>query len=890
MPSLPTHISRYEIKSRIGRGGMGDLYLASDPNIGRLVALKLLNATLDSAELRERFAREARALAALNHPNIVNIYDTGEFDDSPFIVMEYVRGETLAEMIKRRAPLSVSQKLKLMEDLCAGLAQAHDAGIIHRDIKPANLMVDQQGRLKILDFGIARVVESSKTRIGVPLTQVNVSIGTPGYMSPEQIEGGEVDHRSDIFAVGAVCYELLSYNEAFAGMNTRQIESRVLRGQPAPLATIVPGLDPEIDEIVLRALKRDPNKRYQDALTFERALARLRSRLADIEGTPYRATPPPPQNQRGMSREARAEAAYLRALHSFQNGSSDAARRSAVEAVAEDPSHAGARELLKRIEQRAVPMASILSKPPAAPQRTEVATSVNEPAPTQAASGTSIPGSSSATIASSSATFASSGTVASSGPRAQDPTVVSGRTAVPGRTVASGRIVTSGAASAPTILVPPPPPKKRGLRAKYQTLVSNLRATRAKGGTRDHAPRRSHEPLRTRYPRAMTAAVLAVILVAIVTLVWLITSWLRPSGMLLTIARPVGGTIRAAGITCGTSGNDCSTQFPRGEAVELTPEPDTGYRFVGYTGDCAPAGRTVMSAARACGATFEAEPVAPPAAATQTLTISPVPTGGTLEGVDILCGSKGSACSANIPDKQIAELRPTADPEYTFMGFTGDCGPGGQVQMAGPRTCSATFSKTKDVSAAPNLPPRIARGDGSRGNPPGTTTQPTQPTDQAPRGGGPAPPQNPNANPNAGKDPQAPHAPPGEVKAPQTDEEFAKTAIKAVLTEYCHAYETLDPAAVQRVYPKMDKGTIQIQLNKSKYKSIQCKFADPVFNSLDAAAGSASVQADVKYVFEHTAVKTAPETLERIATLSFSRPNPRSPWFIDKAQFRPKPK
>ena len=276
MSALPSHISRYEIKSLIGRGGMGDLYLALDPNTNRLVAIKLLNATLDSDELRERFAREARALAALNHTNIVNIYDTGEFEDSPFIVMEYVRGETLAELIKRRAPLSVAQKLKLMAELCAGLAQAHEAGIIHRDIKPANLMVDQQGRLKILDFGIARVAEGSRTRVGLPLTQVNMLIGTPGYMSPEQIEGGEVDHRSDIFAVGAVCYELLAYDEAFAGTNTRQIESRVLRGQPAPLASVVPGLDPEIDEIVLRALKRDPNKRYQDAATFEKALERLR--------------------------------------------------------------------------------------------------------------------------------------------------------------------------------------------------------------------------------------------------------------------------------------------------------------------------------------------------------------------------------------------------------------------------------------------------------------------------------------------------------------------------------------------------------------------------------------------------------------------------------------
>ena len=343
MGSLPSQIGRYEIKSLIGRGGMGDLYLAHDPNTSRLVALKLLNATLDSSELRERFGREARALAALNHPNIVNIYDTGEFDDAPFIVMEYVRGETLAEIIKRRARLSVSQKLKLMTELCAGLAQAHNANIIHRDIKPANLMVDQQGRLKILDFGIARVTEDNRTRFG-PLTAVNMMIGTPGYMSPEQVEAGEVDHRSDIFAVGAVCYELLAYSEAFGGGDTRQVERRVLAGKPLPLTSLIPGIDPEIDEIIQRALKKDPNKRYQDAATFEKALERVRSRLGPDEAPERpRPTPPPPQSAGGKSRALRAEAAYQRALEAARTSSRDAARRFAVEALAEDPSHAGAR-------------------------------------------------------------------------------------------------------------------------------------------------------------------------------------------------------------------------------------------------------------------------------------------------------------------------------------------------------------------------------------------------------------------------------------------------------------------------------------------------------------------------------------------------------------------
>src|SRR5215471_5298725 len=262
--SHPTRIGRYEIKSLIGTGGMGHLYLArnTNPNTERLVVLKLLNVSLNTADLRERFTREARALAALNHPNIVNIYDSGEFQASTFIVMEYVRGETLSEIIGRRTPISMAQKLQLMVELCSGLAAAHQAGIVHRDIKPANLMVDQRGHLKILDFGVARV-ESDLTRVGLRVPQVPARIGTPGYMSPEQLEGREIDRRSDIFSVGTVLYELISYAEAFSGANTAEIEAKVLRGRPVPLQSIVPGLDPEIAAIVDLAMQRDPAKRYQ---------------------------------------------------------------------------------------------------------------------------------------------------------------------------------------------------------------------------------------------------------------------------------------------------------------------------------------------------------------------------------------------------------------------------------------------------------------------------------------------------------------------------------------------------------------------------------------------------------------------------------------------------
>jgi serine/threonine protein kinase len=844
MHTMPQRIGRYEIKSRIGRGGMGDLYLAHDPNTNRLIALKLLNATLDSSELRERFAREARALAALNHPNIVNIYDTGEFEDSPFIVMEYVRGETLAEMIKRRAVLTVSQKLKLIEELCAGLAQAHEIGIIHRDIKPANLMVDQQGRLKILDFGIARVADSNRTRAGLPLTQVNMMIGTPGYMSPEQIEGGEVDHRSDIFAVGAVCYELMSYGEAFAGTNTLQIEAQVRRGQPLPLASVVPGLDPDIDEIVLRALKRDPNKRYQDAGTFERALARLRVRLDPDGAAPLHRPTPPPPNGRATSREARAEAAYQRALAVYRGGSRDAARRSAVEALAEDPSHAGARALLAGLDHRApVPETSHSPAPRAPAQLTEAGTSVGGPAPTIVSTQASV----------------STATIASTSRRAH--------ASIP------------ASASAPTILVSPDDVRAPGLWKRCQTFWE-----------RRGPFKRRHETFRTRNRKRRasqwmsdhrTALIVALLVgsAGVVAAVILLAGWVRPSGQLLTITQPVGGTLSAAGIKCGTHGSDCLVNRPKGESIELTPEADAGFIFVGYTGDCAPGGRTVMTSPRTCGATFEAVPAQPPET-THMLTISPVPTGGTLEGIDILCGSKRTACSANYPDGQMAYLHPQADDGYTFMKFTGDCSTGGQTQMAGPRTCGAVFSPIADAAKVP--PVTQQRSGGARRDGRNKEATPSEPATEA---------NNPP--------PVPPPAPRGEeqplqdvkdkpVVPPPSDEEYAKGRIQEVLKEYCDAQEALDPDAVQRVFPTVNIAALRLQLNSSKYKSVQCKFADPIFLSLDASAGKAKVQAAVKRVYEHTAVKSKPETDEMTAVMTLSRSGQRNPWLIDAMQFKPK--
>ncbi len=832
MARLPSEIGRYTIKSLIGRGGMGDLYLAHDPNTNRLVALKLLNATLDSTDLRERFAREARALAALNHPNIVNIYDTGQFEGSPFIVMEYVRGETLAELIKRRAPVSISQKLKWISELCAGLAQAHDANIVHRDIKPANLMVDQQGRLKILDFGIARVTEENRTRVGLPLTQVNMMIGTPGYMSPEQIEGGEIDHRSDIFAAGAVCYELLSYSEAFGGSNTRQVERQVLRAKPAPLPSVVPGIDPEIDEIVQRALKRDPNKRYQDAASFERALDRIRARIGADEAaeTLPRPTPPAPPANSGKAREARAEAAYQRALAAYEGKAPEVARRFAVEALAEDPGHASARAFLARLERR----------PSAAPTQAP-----GKPAP-------SVPTIAGTAIGSTMAGTAAGGTIV-------------GTTA--GKTSAV-------ASAAPTVILPPGAvqkavrPKPRAETRWDQRALARAYAT-------------WNAPARISYRWVALAA--GVLIIAVVVAL-VIRFGFAPSGQLLTIVKPTGGTLTAAGVRCGTQGSDCSVTRPRGEAIELTPEPDAGFAFTGYTGDCAPGGRTIMSAARTCGATFTKAETAAPAVATQPLTIAPVPKGGTLEGVDILCGTKGSVCSANHPDGVLVELHPTADPGFTFMGFVGDCVPIGHTQMTGPRTCSATFSPTAEVSA----PPPMKAPPAARESRPSASAAQSTSADAASTARGTPPPlpavtlnPKPTINP-AGVAPKAP------VAAPQTDEDFAKARIQEALKNYCDAEEALDPVALQRVYPRINMDALKAQLNKSRYRSVQCKFGDPVFLSLDPAAGKATVQAPLKRVYEYTSLTEKPDTVELTATITLTRPGPRLAWQIDGATYKPK--
>jgi hypothetical protein len=320
---------------------------------------------------------------------------------------------------------------------------------------------------------------------------------------------------------------------------------------------------------------------------------------------------------------------------------------------------------------------------------------------------------------------------------------------------------------------------------------------------------------------------------------------------------------------------------PTGDPIELTPEPDADFAFSGYTGDCAPGGRTIMSRPRTCGATFTKVESATTAAAgsTQVITITPVPTGGTIEGLDIICGSKGTACSAKYPDGVTADFHPTADPEYTFMGFVGDCAPLGHTQMIGPRTCSATFSLTSEVSKPAPLKPSPPVKSAAVA-PPSSTAPAAQPSPEAPaqsppvrRGNAPTPAV------GVGDKPAAP---------PPTPEEFAKGKIQETLKSYCAAYEAMDPAAVQQIYPTVNMRILKDELNRSKYRSVRCTFGDVVFTSIDPENGKAAVQAPVKRVYEHTSVMEKPQVSELDATITLVRLGTRSQWQIQEARYTAK--
>jgi eukaryotic-like serine/threonine-protein kinase len=264
-----SRLGPYEILEPLGAGGMGEVYRARDSRLGRIVAVKVLrpDVAVDPDRI-ERFEREARAASALNHPNIVTIHDVGVAEGTSYIAMEWVDGSALRDLIARGKPQPIPTVVSLGAQIAEGLAKAHGAGIVHRDLKPENVMVTPDGLVKILDFGLAKLVAGGDDAMSQLVTRsggtaAGILLGTIGYMSPEQATGREVDHRSDQFAMGVILYELATGARAFKRDSAPQTLAAIIEDEPAPLEARNPRIPPQLARLVARCLSKKPADRYE---------------------------------------------------------------------------------------------------------------------------------------------------------------------------------------------------------------------------------------------------------------------------------------------------------------------------------------------------------------------------------------------------------------------------------------------------------------------------------------------------------------------------------------------------------------------------------------------------------------------------------------------------
>jgi serine/threonine-protein kinase len=253
-------VGKYRILDLVGEGAMGVVYRGVDTVLNRTVALKVMSESVArQQDLRDRFLREAQAAGSLQHPNVVTIYDFGEIDGHLFIAMEYVEGVDLERLLAAREPLTLQQRLDIGIDILTGLCYAHRHGIVHRDVKPANIRITEDGRAKVMDFGVA-YLDSSK------MTQTGMMMGTPSYMAPEQVVGGKITPATDVFAMGSVLYELLTGARPFEGNTLHNTLYKIVSEEPPPIREVMPGLPVALERIIRKALQKDPEQRYQDAL------------------------------------------------------------------------------------------------------------------------------------------------------------------------------------------------------------------------------------------------------------------------------------------------------------------------------------------------------------------------------------------------------------------------------------------------------------------------------------------------------------------------------------------------------------------------------------------------------------------------------------------------
>ncbi len=292
-----TQLGKYQLRAEIGRGGMGTVYLGYDPMLDRKVAIKVLAPHLVwEPGFVERFLREARSAARLRHPNIVTIYDVGQQEDRYYIVMEYLAGQTLAQYIAQGGPFSSKHALPVLSQLADALDYAHRQGLIHRDVKPGNVIVAGDGRATLTDFGVARAVQETR------LTATGSIVGTPQYMSPEQARGDPVDHRSDLYSLGVVAYEMLTGRTPFAATTPHAVLHKLIYEAPPPLRSLRPDLPPAVETVMARALSKEPDARYQTAremiAALEGALTAPAGQQAELPPTVAAAPPSPRQGER----------------------------------------------------------------------------------------------------------------------------------------------------------------------------------------------------------------------------------------------------------------------------------------------------------------------------------------------------------------------------------------------------------------------------------------------------------------------------------------------------------------------------------------------------------------------------------------------------------------
>src|SRR5438309_7450876 len=295
-------LSHYRILEKIGEGGMGVVYLAEDTLLGRRVAIKTIHSRAGAEDLhfRARFLREARAVSALSHPHIATIYDYGETEDGePYIVMELIKGSTLGELMLTEK-LTVGRSIEIIKQVAEALVEAHHHGIIHRDIKPTNVAINERGRVKVLDFGLAKQVALSseadsdpeQPTLMVSHTREGVIVGTPLYLSPEQALGNQIDARSDLFSLGGLLYECIAGKPPFFGKSTADICAKVLRDDPPAPSSLNRDVPKDLDLVTLKCLAKKPEARYQTADEMISALEAAQSNLlTDATNTVTRLIP-----------------------------------------------------------------------------------------------------------------------------------------------------------------------------------------------------------------------------------------------------------------------------------------------------------------------------------------------------------------------------------------------------------------------------------------------------------------------------------------------------------------------------------------------------------------------------------------------------------------------